>query len=291
MNEMTHYGSGGRPMRLRLAIIVIAFSLLLTGTPLFAGDDGSARRIVDALLDWDLDLARERLEAWERAGAEDHLIHLYRAVIEVARADYAPERETEKYDAPLALLQRAIAASDVVLEKDPDNFSARGAKATAQAIAGRLLMEQGHWLRAYRMGKSSRNAIRQMLVERPDFADGYLIMGLFEYFTGTIPGVLRWLAMLVDFSGDWRLGIDYLERCVATAPTAAPQAADALLLEVDFSDGEACRYIPLARLMTGRHPRNPRYHAALRRLIAQCDRAEPEKRLPPGRFTLAAPGR
>ena len=271
------------------AIVLVAVLLFVGVPPLFAGDDASARGIVDALLDWDLDLARQRLSAWEEQGAEAHLTDLYAALIEVARADYSPERNTEKYDTPLALLRRAIATSDAVLEKDRDNFSARGAKAVAQAVAGRLLMEQGHWLRAYRMGKASRNAIRQMLVERPDFADGYLIMGLFEYFTGTIPGVLRWLVMLVDFSGDRRLGIDYLEKCVVMAPIAAPQAADALLLEVDFSDGEACRYIPLARSMTGAYPRNPRYRAALRQLLAQCDRAAPDERLAAGDFILATP--
>ncbi len=256
-----------------------------------ANEEARARAVIDALLDWNIPLAEQRLLAWQASGeSEAHTLELYHAVIVVAHADYMPTRDTEKYDRPLAKLTAAIARSERYLQDHPGDFSARLARATAQAISGRLLMEQGHWLKAWRLGKASRNAMQQLLQERPDFADGYLIMGMFEYFTGTVPGVLRWLVALMDFSGDRALGIDYLERSVAAARVAAPQAADALLLEVKYADAEACRYVPLGQLMTKTYPRNPRYVAALRRLRVQCDRADPESRLKPGRFVLATPG-
>ncbi len=256
-----------------------------------ANEEARARAVIDALLDWNIPLAEQRLSAWEASGdSEAHTLALYRAVIVVAHADYMPSRDAAKYDRPLAKLAAAIVQSERYLVDHPDDFSARLARATAQAISGRLLMEQGHWLKAWQAGKASRNVIRALLQERPDFADGYLIMGMFEYFTATVPGVLRWLVALMDFSGDRALGIDYLERSVAAARVAAPQAADALLLEVKYADAEACRYVPLGRLMTKTYPRNPRYVGALRRLRAQCDRADPERRLKPGRFVLATPG-
>ncbi len=278
----------------RFQILLCCLTILVTmaaGRVVAGTEAALARGVVDALLDWNIALAEERLDRWTRISAQPHVTTLYRAIVEVARADYAPGRDTAKYDLPLERLKSAIASADAVLANHPDDFSARGAKATAQAIAGRLLMEQGHWLRAYRYGKAARNGIRGLLRERPDFADGYLIMGLFEYFTGTVPGVLRWLAVLIDFSGDRQLGIDYLERALAQAPVAAPQAGDALLLEVDFDDGEACRYVPLGRLMVAEYPGNPRYRAALRHLLAQCARAVPAKRLLPGAFILATPAR
>ncbi len=279
-------------MRLLHLLVFLAAALPpASGGATAVPEDAHARAVVDALLDWNLPLAERRLDDWRRTSRRQAVIVLYEAIIEVARADYAPVRDTAKYDLPLVRLEAAMAAADEVLAGSPDDFPARGAKATAQAIAGRLLMEQGRWIRAYRHGKAARNAIRALLRERPAFADGYLIMGLFEYFTGTVPAVVRWLALLVDFSGDRQRGIDYLERAVASAPVAAPQAADALLLEVDFHDGEACRYVPLARSMVGRYPRNPRYRAALRRLVRQCQRAAPDRRLPPAAFTLAAPAR
>jgi hypothetical protein len=278
------------PMKRVFSAVWLLF-LLLTATA-WANEEARARSVIDALLDWNIPLAEERLSAWERSGeSAAHSLVLYRALIAVAHADYTPSLDTAKYDKPLAQLQHAILRSEAYLEEYPDDFSARLVRATAQAVSGRLMMEQGHWLKSWQMGKASRNAMRQLLEERPDFADGFLIMGMFEYFTGTVPGILRWLVVLMDFSGDRALGIDYLERCLASARVAAPQAADALLLEVDYADGEACRYVPLGRLMVKTYPRNPRYPAALRRLVAQCDRAEPDSRLVPAAFTLAAPAR
>lgn len=266
--------------------------LLILTTLASANEEVRARAVIDALLNWDIPLAEEQVSAWAASGESSaHTLALYRAVIVVADADYMASRNTAKYDLPLARLKAVVVDSETYLKHHPQDFQARLVAATALAISGRLFMEQGHWLKSWRAGKLSRKTMQQLLQERPDFADGYLIMGMFEYFTGTVPGILRWLAALVDFSGDRALGIDYLERCVAACKVAAPQAADALLLEVKYADGEACRYVPLARLMTAAYPRNPRYAAALRRLVAQCDRAAPDSRFNPAYFVLATPSR
>jgi len=78
-------------------------------------EDAHARAVVDALLDWNLPLAERRLDDWRRTSRRQAVIVLYEAIIEVARADYAPVRDTAKYDLPLARLEAAMAAADEVL--------------------------------------------------------------------------------------------------------------------------------------------------------------------------------
>lgn len=252
--------------------------------------EGYARSVIDALLDWNLTLASERIEAWRECGCADSAtLMLYRAAVEVARADFFAGDDPGPYDKPLSALEQAIASAEAILERKPEDFHASLVAATGRAIAARLLMEQGHWLKSYRYGKASRNAMLDLQAQHPEFIDGLLILGLFDYFTSEVPLGIRWLTFLLDFSGDRERGIGQLERVVEAAPVAAPQAADALLLEIDYADGEACRYLSLADLMVKRYPGNPRYPAALRQLRLQCDRAPIEGRAVPHPFILATP--
>jgi hypothetical protein len=275
----------------RIPALLLAVALLWQPQLAQADEASSARAVVEALLDWNLPLARARLSAWRSTEPKGPALPLYHAIMEVAEADYSVALDPVKYDKPLVALESVISRDLAFLEHHPDDFAARSSLATARAIAGRLLMEQGHWLQAYRYGRSSRIAMQQLLEERPDFEEGYLILGLFEYFTGSVPVLLRWLTVLIDFSGDRQQGIGYLERCLSKCRIAAPQAADALLLEVDHAPGDACRYVSLARLMSRRFPHNPRYPKAQARLKQQCASEEPALRQMPGKFTLARPDR
>lgn len=265
-----------------LLLLVVLISTL----PVHAGEEAAARSVVDALLDWNVPLARQRLAHWQDNDPGNSSLPLYSAVIKVAEADYSAATTTEIYDEPLAALKAVIDSDQLFLAANPGNFPRMLSLATAQAIAGRLLMEQGHWLSAYRLGKASRKGMAQVMSAKPGFEDGYLILGLFEYFTGSAPTVLRWLGRLVDFSGDREKGIGYLERCVNHCTVAAAQAADALLLEIEYYPGESCRYIPLGRKMVARYPGNPRYPAATERLLQACVAAPLAARRMPGSFSL-----
>ena len=212
---------------------------------------------------------------------------LHKALVEVARADYSKDRDTGKYDKPLKLLEAVIDQTRQQLKDEPKAYVARLNLATAEAVSGRLLMEKKRWLKAYQYGHESREIMQGLLQEDPNRHDTLLILGLFEYFTGTLPNVLRWLSYLVDMSGDADLGIAYLEKAVIEAPVAAPQAAESLLVELSHTPEQACHYLALAQTMKGLYPDNPRYSWAATRLKRLCSKLPKKSRPLAKNFTLA----
>lgn len=277
---------------MRTRVWLLALILLTTSTASNAADQRCdsrwSREVVDALLNRDLTLAQQRIDAWQAQTPGHTALPLHRALVEVARADYSAETDTTKYNQPLAELDKVSEILVKQLEDNPDDYLLRLNLATARAVSGRLLMEQGRWLKAYNHGHEARGVMQQLLDEDTTRYDTYLILGLFEYFSGSLPNVLRWLSHLIDFSGDAGRGIEYLELAVTKAEVAAPQAAEALLTEVQHTPQQACRYRSLARTMRQRYPDNPRYVWAVSQLERQCRTLPFAERPAAADFQLAA---
>ncbi len=275
----------------RLFLIVVSLFLATApaanNQPGYVCDTQIARSVVDALLDKDIEGARQRLDVWHTSKPHHPSLPLYQAMTLVAEADYSTERDTARYDSAIAALEKVIARHEAELERGDDHWLTRLNLATAQALAGRLLMEQGHWLSAFNLGYESRQTMNALLQEKPELIDAKLIVGMFEYVSGTVPSSVRWLTALVGFSGDASKGIAYLEEVVEKAEVAAPEAAEALLVEVKHSPEAACRYLDLATTMRKRYPHNARYQWAQYRLEKACKQAEPNKRAKVRSFQLA----
>lgn len=246
-----------------------------------------ARAVIDGLLDWNIPLARQRLTSWESNYPQHPSLPLYKAMTLVAEADYSGSREVSRYNPPLKALKKVIKQNQQALNQGDHAWLTRLNLATAQAVAGRLLMEQGHWLSAFNHGYESRQTMQRLLAEDPTRLDAKLILGMFEYITGTVPASVKWLTALVGFSGEESKGIAYLEEVVEAGVVAAPEAAEALLVEVKHPPARSCRYLDLAATMHAHYPHNPRYSWAKIRLEQACKKAAQEKRQAIKAFTLA----
>lgn len=276
---------------MRLSILLFCSVLFYTPVSVSApsptcGAEWS-RLLIDDLLNRDLTAAEATVDQWSAFSPGHVSIPLHRALIEVARADYSRSRDAEKYNQPLNMLAKVIEQTRTQVEAEPSAYLPRLNLATASAVAGRLLMEQHHWLRAYKHGHEAREIVQKLLDEDPQRHDTKLILGLFEYFSGTLPNVLRWLSHLIDFSGDAEKGIAYLESAVEKAAVAAPQAAESLLVELEHTSEQACRYQALASTMRQRYPENPRYSWASVRLKRLCSKLPEDQRSTPKTFIVA----
>lgn len=247
-------------------------------SPATTCDARQARGVIDHVLNWDLNGAISALAAWERREEDDPSLPLYRAIIEIAAVDYAPGLDPHRFDAALDDLAAVIRLNEQRLLETPGERLLRYNLATAKAISGRLLMERHDWLAAYRHGRAARRMMRDLLAEDPEFADAYLVLGMFEYFTGTLPSVIKWLSALIGLPGDVEKGRRDLEYAVTHAKVAAPYAADSILLEFQHDPASACRYRALAHAMRQHYPRNPRYASAVRRLDNLCTQLPPDQR-------------
>ena len=100
----------------------------------------------------------------------------------------------------------AFARKSIKTSGDPDGEAhlclggALGLKARWEAI-------QGKWLAAYRDGKQAFDAQEQAIAVNPKMYDAYLGVGIFHYYTATLPAVVKVLAKLI-FGGNKQQGLD-----------------------------------------------------------------------------------
>lgn len=268
--------------------VLFAASAVAEEKPPACGAEWS-RAIVDQLLNRDLDQASSVVSHWSVASPGHLSIPLHKALIEVARADYSRDRDTAKYNTALKMLSDVIDQTRAEVKANPDAYLSRLNLATANAVSGRLLMEQHHWIKAYHAGHESREIMLQLLQEDHSRHDTKLILGLFDYFTGTLPKVLRWLTHLIDLVGNEEKGIAYLEDAVRYAEVAAPQAAESLLVELEHTPEQACHYRDLAQTMKAAYPENPRYSWSAVRLKRICSQLPEAERPAAKQFVVAPP--
>lgn len=272
------------PSRLALFIFL---TFLWSGTALGC-DVREARSVIDALLNWELDLADSRVADWRKADPDNPSLELYDVIVQVARIDYSPSRDPKRFDSAIKQLNRVIKLNEQRAQELPGESIYRYNLATAKAIAGRLLLEKKRWLKAFFHGRDSRRMMRALVVDDPEFTDAYLVLGMFDYFTSSFPSIMQWISTLVGFEPDRDNGLVKLERAIRSAQVAGPYAADSLLLEVSHDQSSACRYKELASMMKQSYPRNPRYRRIGRKLEALCSQLPPDERPMTVQFRLVS---
>lgn len=110
------------------------------------------------------------------------------------------------------LTDKAIAAAHSWLKKHPADANAYMCLGGMYGLRARLAIMQHRWFRAYLDGKKAISNTRKSLKVDPELYDAYLGLGMYEYYAGTLPGVIKILAKLF-LSGDAKEGIGYLNLC------------------------------------------------------------------------------
>ena len=77
---------------------------------------------------------------------------------------------------------------------------------SAYGLKGRWYAVQRRWFKAYTNGNKGRKLLGKAVKANPELYDAYLGLGIFDYFTDTLPGVLK-IPALLFISGDKARGI------------------------------------------------------------------------------------
>jgi len=121
-------------------------------------------------------------------------------------SDPALEKEYE------AMTDAAIDIGKAWLKKHPGDANANLCLGGMYGLRARLAVLQHRWIKAYFEGKKAISSMRKAVKIDPELYDAYLGLGMYEYYAGTLPGVIKFLAKLV-MSGDAKKGIEYLTVC------------------------------------------------------------------------------
>jgi len=158
------------------------------------------------------------------------------AVTAWARHEYI----SEQGDAGLEKLfesrtTEALKKGEQWLEAHPTDAHAYMCVGGMYGLKARLSMMKHRWLKAYFDGRKGINYMDKAIKLDPKLYDAYLGPGMFQYYAGTLPGIVQWLAKFI-VKGDAKKGIEDL-KLVKEHGRINATIAELLLIEIYTQTG------------------------------------------------------
>ena len=140
--------------------------------------------------------------------------HFGKAMTAWARFEYQQERSNAKLDDEyVKLTDRVAKIGEAWLKKHPKDENAYMCLGGIYGLRARLAVTQHRWVKAYFDGKKAVRRMRKAIKINPKLYDAYLGLGMYEYYAGTLPGVVGVLSKIFFISGNAEKGLKYLTLC------------------------------------------------------------------------------
>lgn len=166
------------------------------------------------------------------------------------------EKEYEK------MTDDAIDIAKKWIGKHPGDANAYLCLGGMYGLRARLAVLQHSWFSAYFTGRKALSATRKSLELDPEMYDAYLGLGMYEYYAGTLTGVVKILSKLV-MKGDAKKGLEMLNICKEKGYFNA-LAAKLLLIEIYTTTGSPYEKPDIAvkwsKELRVEYPNHPQMH-------------------------------
>lgn len=180
------------------------------------------------------------------------------ANLEYLEDESSPELEN-KYS---ELTDKAIDVGKAWIKKHPGDANAYLCMGGLYGLRARLAVLQHRWIKAYFDGKKALKNMHKAVEIDSEMYDAYLGLGMYEYYAGTLPGVVKFLAKLV-MSGNAEEGIRLLNVCREKGYFNA-LGAKLLLIEIYTQTGskyaDAATAVKWARELRKMFPNHAQMH-------------------------------
>ncbi len=158
--------------------------------------------------------------------------HFGLAMLKWAQLEYKDERSNPSLDMEYVEQTDKVAEiGEKWVDEHPNDAYAYMCLGGIYGLRARLAITLHRWLKAYFDGRKAIRRMKRALKIKPDLYDAYLGLGMYEYYAGTLPGVVGILSKLLFISGDAGKGIEYLKICKDKGYYNAT-AAKLLLIEI-----------------------------------------------------------
>lgn len=244
----------------------LIFVVLSNLSSVYACEKVSGRIFFDALMNYDLNAANKTLQS--PSVKNDPLYNFYEGVLLWAKSN---EGQNKK------LVQSALISLTTGIKSKHEIFNKNKPKAQlsiglSQMLIARIYASRKQWILAYRNGKAARAKLKYLYRQFPNEKDALLGLGLFEYYTGTIPPSFKWLSQLMNFSGNVNDGLSLIHQSIKGSPVLAPEAARVLLNEATAHSNikNACQYTEFNKKLRQQFPNNPQFSLSYQKLLNTC---------------------
>jgi len=254
---------------LQAAVVVMLFISLLSSASMgFGGTSGivSSRDLTDqniirgieGLYDWDFSQAEKLFQGLIAERPKDPAGYFYLAMVSWQRlfsGFWSPELIVE-YE---KRIDRAISVAEEKLKNGHADSSAFFYLGGACGFKGRLQLMERKWFSSFLLALKAIDALKRCLDMDPDNKDVLLGLGIYEYYTGRLSKVLRFLSYLLIREGDKEKGLEKLHIAAREARYSSVEAKSVLLDIYLFLESRPAEARPLAEELSTRFTNNPTY--------------------------------
>ena len=129
----------------------------------------------------------------------------------------------------------------------------------ALGFKGRFELMQHNWFSSYLLAYEAIEALRTCVKMDPSNVDVLLGLGIYDYYTAKLSGVVRFLTYLFLYKGDEEEGLRKLRTAADHAIYSAVESKSMLLHIYLFMEEDFSKALPFARELAEKFQENPRY--------------------------------
>ncbi len=246
--------------KLRLIPLLILWPCLVE-----AGEGPVSRNVnpvilqgIERLYDGETDRAEELFRAMTAENPTDPAGHFYMAMVSWSRLamGFWFSDVVNQY---IERIDRAISAANALIEQKKADSYTYFYLGGALGFKGRFYLMEHKWVSSFFLALDAIEALKTCQALNPDNKDVYLGLGMFDYYTAKLSGVLKFLTYLFLHRGNIEEGLRKLHVAAQEATYSSVEAKSMLLHIYLFMEQDHHKALPLAKELAERFRRYPRY--------------------------------
>ncbi|MDR0291664.1 MAG: hypothetical protein LBI01_02580 [Elusimicrobium sp.] len=216
---------------------------------------------IEAVYNLDFKTAQQNIDMAFQKYPNHPYAHFGNMLIAWGRYEYVYEKSSDEQKKIFEdVLSSSMDGVKTWLKTHPDDPAAFMALGGAYGIKSLFAMNNKSWISAYFSGRKGIGYMRDALAADPEFYDAYFGLGMYEYYAGTLPSVVKILAKIVSMKGDQTKGIEYLN--ISREKGNFTRDSSKLLLVEIYLNRISKYYNPPLALqyineVSGKYPANP----------------------------------
>jgi len=168
---------------------------------------------INGVYSLDFATAQENIEQVFSKYPDHPFAHFGNAMIAWSRYEYEFETSDEAQRKVFEkILDDSIAGIKRWLKQNPQDPNAYMGIGALYGLRALFNMRNRNWVTAYFSGRKAIYNLEKSLSLDPTYYDAYFGLGIYEYFAGTLPSVIKVLAKIVAIKGNPDKGVELLNR-------------------------------------------------------------------------------
>ncbi len=223
-----------------------------------------AREGINGVYSLDFAVAQENIEKVFSQYPDHPFAHFGNAMIAWSRYEYEFEKSDEKQQIVFErTLDDSIDGIKRWMKNNPDDPNAYMGIGALYGLRAMFNMRNRKWITSYFSGRKAIANLEKSLQLDPTYYDAYFGLGIYQYYAGTLPSVIKILAKIVAIKGNPDEGVRQLnlsrEKALFTS-----DSAKLILIEIQnmrggkyYAPQKSLEYI---RQLRAKYPKNPLMH-------------------------------